>query len=246
VTNGRNDTSGRLGRPGSGTGASNAASGSEGMIDLLTAELPPVRRLPSLRVATAAVLASWFGLIAMAFGMGAARMPKGSFERLFADVWATGLVVGLLLAAAAAPVAALGAAIPGRESLVGLAQRAAASGLGLSLACALAALATSPVASRAVDRVDGSCFASAVGMALVPGAVLLGFQWAGWVQRPRRAAALTLLAGCGLGALAVHAMCPLVGAQHVLIEHASVPLVVMALASLPLAALLRRSVSHDR
>ena len=40
-----------------------------------------------------------------------------------ADVWATGLVVGLLLAAAAAPVAALAAAIPGRERVARLAQR---------------------------------------------------------------------------------------------------------------------------
>ncbi len=213
--------------------------GTRGLIESLVADLPPVRRLPSLRGLLAVVLALW---VADFIAYRLMRGPiDGSLERLTAS-WGVGIVVlGLGLAAFCGAIAGLAAGMPGRETLGRVTRCLALLGLGFASAIALASSVTGVDGGAGMPiHLDGLCFSKAIMMALLPGGALLVFLLMGWVQRPMSSAAIALVGAFGLGALTVHLVCPLPGARHMLIGHLGAPVVMSLLGLLPLGLLLRR------
>jgi len=213
------------------------------LVDRLVADLAPVKRVPALGVALAIVLGAW-----LVFGLLAAWVHRPLLDvagQIAAEPWVGLVVVGLALGALAATVAALAGVVPGREPV----ERRAATlaWAGVALATSVGAVATLLGVGRGLTAPshDAACFALAVTVGLGPLAALVALERRGLVARVERGARLTLLAGFGLGGLAVQLVCHEPGARHLLFGHVLVPTVMLALGVLPLAWLLRRLARHD-
>jgi len=211
----------------------------ERLIEELVARLVPVRRVSRPGIALCAVVGAWLlGLGWMGAGHGLPPALRGAGPATGGFV---GVLVGLGLCALGGSAAGLAAAIPGREA--GIRIGGSLGGLGLVVAIAAASLGlvlSTGSADAAPFSASARCFASAVGLAALPGSVLGLCVLRGWVGRPLGATLLVLAGAFGLGGLGVHLLCPLVDPGHVLAGHVSAPVVTAALGAWPGAALLRR------
>jgi hypothetical protein len=206
------------------------------MQDLAT-DLAPVRRVPPLRLGLASVLAVWLGVFVI---VGLVHEPwlAASLARTHGPAQIL-VVLGLIMAAAGGLIAALAGSIPGREATERNGFRAALAGLSLS-GIALLAMALGVLGESTALAADAQCFSSGTLMGLAPAVTLWAFLRLGWVQRPRRDAGLALLGAFALGGLMIHSVCSYEGVRHILLGHASIPVVVAVLGAPPLALLLRR------
>ena len=87
---------------------------------------------------------------------------------------------------------------------------------------------------------DTMCFRSSVVFASFPIGVLLAFVMRGWVERPQRAALVSLAGAAAVGALVLQLSCAAEGPRHLLLGHVLVPLVVSSVCAVPLGFVIRR------
>jgi len=206
----------------------------------LVRNLSPVKPIARLRVAAAGVVALWVAAVVVT-GWTTGAWPQLGDMAFWRDPIAVTILLGLGFVAAAAVVAALASAIPGRERL------AQASGIGAGLAaawligCGLWAVGASPPeATGVVFTGCASCLAHALVLAM-PAALAVGHYLSRGAPQHRRFASGVAAAGAaGLGALAVHTTCSMAGGFHLLLGHCSTPLIAGLVFALPLAALIRR------
>jgi len=213
-------------------------TGTQRLIDDLTADLSPVRPIPPLRALALGVAALWAALFVLA------AYERGLRPDLLQGVLEiapfAGIVAGLLLAAVGGVAGALAASVPGRESLGSAGRWLGLGGLALALAVGSYAAMTLRSVSPVPAGSDLRCFAMAFGLGLLPGAMLAGVLLSGWVANSGRGALLALFGGFASGALAVHLLCPISAGRHLLFAHIGPVLILPLLGVLPLAALLRR------
>jgi len=214
------------------------------LIDDLASGLEPVRRFPSLPVAWLGVGLVWIGVAVLAWrlqrpGPDWAVMLTGS--PVFVAV-----TLGLLLAAAAAPLAAIAGVVPGREVVARRARVLAVAGLGLAAVAGAGATLLGlgepppPLAKDAGCLVLGAL----VGVPPLIALVLLA-RW-GVVQRPSSSTCWALLGAGGLGGLAVQIGCHYPGARHMLLAHVGVPIAMGLIGAVPLGLLVRRLAVRQR
>lgn len=188
----------------------------------LARDLTPVERIARLRVALLRSLALW-GLVTCA-----ALLLQGLASRVSAPAHLLGgfgaVLSGLALVGLGSLVAALAAAVPGREASARAGAGLAASGGVLALGVGAWLLAGDPSARGPANPVsDVTCFVMACVWALLPALAALFF-----VARaaPRRPA--VVLTAVGLGAVALGAFTAQLGCQdtamrHLLLSHGLAP-----------------------
>lgn len=203
----------------------------------LARDLRPVRPIARLRSAAASVVLLW-AMVVVAnalLGGGPPHPLEGSWAHLL-------VLVGLGISAAGGVVAALAAAVPGRERPA----RSGRSWMGLGIALTLVAGGWGALGEQVgpvggVLRGSSTCFARALGVGLPPLLVLGAFVSRGAASRIRVTAGIALVGAVALGAAAIHAICPVSDGLHVLLGHCLTPLMASALLAIPMAALLARS-----
>ncbi len=201
----------------------------------LARDLEPVRPVARLRVVSAAALALWGVAVVLAWFLdGHAPEPEAWPWQHFVGL------AGLGVAGLGGIVASLANAVPGREptAKVGL----YAMGLGVSAALAAGMSGAWGAGSGSYQGSLG-CVVRSIAIGSAPLLIAGLFVMRGAVSQFRGAACLVLVGSAGLGALAVQATCPTLTGGHVLVGHCVGPLVLAALASLPLAAVWGRSSS---
>lgn len=206
-----------------------------GVIDQLTADLRPVRRVPSMRVAIGALLMIEFAVVSIAWLSGMAALSPIAIR---GDVGFYGLMVSLMVLAVGGSMAGLAAATPGREQTMRLGWIAASVGLGAAALSSVFATGARP--DLAFGAPETQCLLASVTFGLAPIAAGTLLVWRSWSGRPWRTSAGLLLGTTALGALAVQMVCPVGGTGHVLLSHCSAPLLVAMLGSLVVAPLLAR------
>ncbi len=209
-----------------------------GLVDDLVRDLAPARRFPSLITALALVLGAWAvgaGLSAMLHGPPAVLLQRLTSDPLF------GLVIaGLGFGALAGCAGAISSVLPGREDTTRRAGRASVLGLGLAIVIGIAANLSGVDPITTPLSKDAACFVSGAGLGFAPLVVIIVLERRGFIQKPAHSALIALAGAFGLGALAVQLFCQQPGARHALLGHLSVPVVLIVLATVPLARLLSR------
>lgn len=212
----------------------------EEQIREIARNLTPVRPIPRLRSVAAAAVALWLAVIAahwiFADPHWGQRLDAGLAEPSFLAVLA-----GLVLTAAGGIVAALAAAVPGREPAARVGRGAALLGLALAAVGGAWAVASSGVAD-AISQLASCvhCLGRCMGLGILPVLLVCGFLAYAPARRPRAGSALAVAGGVALGAVAMHATCPSEGALHMLVGHSLAPLFAVLVLAYPLAALVRR------
>ena len=206
------------------------------LIRRLMRELRPVRRVPRFRtvlLGTAMAGIAALAVAVLARGVDAARVAASLADPVYA-----GVLAGLLVLGPAASVAALAAAVPGRE----VARRIAAD-----LACLAAGGVLVPAALLVVRDPDFtrglagglSCPLWSLGLGLLPVVPVVVFAARALPRHPWLTALGAAVAGVAVGTLVVHLSCPSRDPAHLLLAHAVTPVLGGLLLSLPLLLLWR-------
>ncbi len=210
------------------------------LIERLSGDLQPVRRLPRLRAAGAGVALLALSAAALALGF---RGPRADLlDALARSPGFAAILAGLALVAVGAIVAALASSVPGREraARVGL----AAGLLGVLLAGVvggvLVASGSRPLGPPASWSTDLECVAVSCLLALPPALGLLAFASRGAPYRPLLAALAAATGAVAAGALVVHLSCPCSDARHLILAHAFAPVLGGLLLTVPFRAALRQ------
>jgi len=216
------------------------------LVDELVQDVAPVRRFPALSTSLGLVLSGW--ILATAIAASRHGEPLDLVARSIGNPWFALTLVGLAIAGLAGCLGAVVDLVPGREATARRAGRATVVGLASSLVAGAAAIWTGVDPTITSWAEDGACLGLGATIGLVPMIGLVVLERRGFIQRPPRSAAIALAGAFGLGGLAVQATCQHVGAHHMLLGHIAVPLVVLALATIPLARMLshRRTASMRR
>ena len=212
---------------------------SRDLIRALGDDLRPVRPIPRLRLALVGVVVVWVAVVAASWiGSGlrpgglTAMYTRGSIAFLFAALGAVG---------GAGILAALAAAVPGRERLAwasfgfGLVAAAAAAGFGTFLVFASAG--HEPGAPTAAHV---SCLARACGVGLIPALVVAGIAARAAPYRPLVIVLGAAAGASALGTVAAEATCPFADPVHLMLGHVLAPVVGALLLTLPLLFAMRR------
>jgi hypothetical protein len=208
------------------------------LIKSLAADLEPVRRIASLRVSLALILAVTAVLCGYELWASGPRDALASW--LFADLGFGGVFFALLVVAPAASLAALASSVPGREVIQQRAIALAAAGVLVATVISAGLVVANGVDAGSPAAADAMCFRRVLGLAVLPLAVIVSLILRGWISASLPTALLGLLAAGALGACITHLTCPAFGGRHLLIGHV-VPLFALSgLGVLPLMALLRR------
>lgn len=207
-------------------------------IQQLVRDLKPVRPIPRLRWITAAVICVWAATTAFAALVLGVEAPRTEGRLLLGLV---ALYTGLGTAGVAGVVAALAAAIPGREGLTRRAAMTAALALALAAGVATGILRDSPLVEAAAPPIAAlRCLAVACLVASLPAIGVIGF---GAHARTFRPLVLTLAAAAGtaaLGGIAAKTTCPYGDLRHLMLGHVLAPAAGALLLTLPLLLALRR------
>jgi len=166
--------------------------------------------------------------------------PVRQIPRLRAVV-AAALALGLTIVAVGGIAASLGAAVPGRERVARVGLIALVGGLALSAGAA--AWGQGSTGSAAWEEIGLACLRIATLAGLLPSAALLAFLVLAFPRWPAASLAAAAVGAVGLGAVSVHASCPVSGWTHVLVQHALAPLIggtALAVVLYPLLRWLRR------
>jgi hypothetical protein len=196
----------------------------DGLIEDLTSELRPVRRISRLRTISAVVL--------VCVGLGAALLlaivgVRPGLLELELDAQFVAVLVGLCLMALGGLAAALGSSVPGRVRL----ERFGAAGLVLGLIVAagtgfvLFARSTGiPPLDQAWSWLGLGCLLRAGALAVLPAVLLGGFVARAAPHRPLTSLAAAAGAALSFGSVTGHLSCPAADALHVMLFHAFAPL----------------------
>ncbi len=209
---------------------------SQDRIQALVRDLQPVRPIPPLRAAIAAVAGTGLVVIAAGWLLGS-HLPRAWTDSAWSDPRFLLILVGLALVACGAISAALASAVPGRERAVQAGFRIGGLGLAFTIGSGLWGVARSTVAFGPGDlSAYSACLASSLVLGLASCLVACVFIARAAMHRPHASAALASAGGVALGAIAVHASCSAGDALHQLVAHASAPLVAAAVLT-PLVSL---------
>jgi hypothetical protein len=228
-------------RPG-GSGAGDAAARARETDDFvreLSRDLTPVERLVGLRSGALGVLAVWGAVTLVALvakGVSATFAEPGGLASGYGAV-----LVGLGLVGVGGLVAALAAAVPGREATARAASALLAVGLLLALGLGAWLLSGDPAA--AVPPSLGSdlrCLVFGLAFALLPSAGALLYVARAAPSRPA-----IVLGAVGVGCVALGAFTAQIGCgdpalRHVMVGHALAPLIGTAVLFVPLRLAFRR------
>ena len=212
----------------------------EELAQQLVRDLPPVKPIARLRVA-GPLVAALSVVAVVATGWMTGNWPRFGEAAFWSDPITVAVLLGLMVAAAGAVVAALASAIPGRESLARAGWISAGSAAVWLIGCGLWAVAGGE-SEFAASLLAGSasCFAHALVLA-IPAALAASFYLSRGAPQHRLIASGAAAAGAaGLGAVVVHATCDAAGGFHLLLSHCLTPIVVGLLFALPLAKLVGR------
>lgn len=198
----------------------------------LVQDLRPVRPIPPLRAASAAVVGIFLLIVAGDWLLGGFTLRPGT-DAAWSHPSYLAALFGLVLVAIGAASAALASAVPGREGALRLGVRVGALGLLVAVAGGLRGLVRSdPQFSKQEIAACVSCMSRAVQLGIASTVLACAYIVHAAMRRPS--------AGAALGAAAVHTTCPSDSALHQLVAHTLAPLFAAALLTVPLAALLRR------
>ena len=214
--------------------------GTSELVERLSQELRPVRRIPRLRQAAGVVALLWLGAGALALALRGLR-PDLLQQLQPASAFVV-ILMGLGLIAVGGVVAALATSVPGRE---GAARVSLGLGLGgvmlASLVGAILILREAGPAPLACPfENDLACFTVACLLALPPALGVLAFVSRGTPYRPLIAVLAAATGAVALGALLVHVSCPESNPRHIILSHALAPLGGALLLTLPFRAALKR------
>jgi hypothetical protein len=215
-----------------------SADPTRSLIAQLVGDLTPVKPVPPLWLALTLVLAAAAPVALAAWGMQGLR--NGPWLDFSADPAFAGVLIGLAAIAVGGCVAGLASAIPGRGAAAISAAALATSGALLAIGVSAAISLRQSGQPLGLTLADPPCIAWAVVFSALPVAAGIGLCSRGWAARPSLTAALTLLGAGAIGALLVHATCPVVEARHLLLGHCSTPLLLSAAGAVLLGPWLRR------
>ena len=212
----------------------------EDLTQQLVRDLPPVKPIARLRVAASVVVALSVAAV-VATGWMTGKWPRFGEAAFWSDPITVAILLGLMVTAAGAVVAALASAVPGREPLARAGWISAGSAAVWSIGCGVWAAAGGESESAAsLFAGSASCLAHALVLA-IPAALAASFYLSrGAPQRRLIASGVAAAGAAGLGAVAVHATCSTGGGVHLLLGHCLTPIVAGLLFALPLAGLIRR------
>jgi hypothetical protein len=210
------------------------------LVQQLVQNLPPVKPIARLRVAAAGVVALWVAAVVATSWM-SGWWPRFGEAAFWSDPITVAILFGLTVASAGAVVAALASAVPGREPLARAGQISAGVAVIWLIGCGLWA-GVGGESETVADLFAGSasCLVHALVLA-IPAALAASYYLSRGAPQHRLIASGIAAAGAaGLGAVAVHAICDVVGGFHVLLGHCLTPVIAGLLFALPLAGLIRR------
>jgi hypothetical protein len=211
----------------------------EQLVHELAQDVPPVRPIPCLRRVMAAVVIAW--VIAVALMWLLSGLPPDLLRSApWGDPKFTAVLVGLGCMALGATLAALAAAVPGRDDVATASGGVALLGVALAAGGGLWALVGTTASPGEMGLTSGlSCMGRACGLALLPVLVASLFLARGFAHRPLLSAGFAVAGSVALGALVVHASCRMGGALHVLLGHALAPLLLGFVLAIPIGLLVR-------
>ena len=212
----------------------------EDLAQQLVGNLSPMKPIDRLRVAASAVVALWIAAVVVMSWM-TGSWPRFGDVAFWTDPITVAVLLGLVIAAVGAVVAALASAVPGREPLARVGRASAGTAAIWLIGCGLWAVAGAESKSAASSIADSaSCFAHALVLA-IPAALAASFYLSRGAPQHRLIASGVAAAGAaGLGAVAVHATCSVAGGFHLLLGHCLTPTLAGLAFALPLAGLARR------
>lgn len=197
---------------------------SEALLRELAADLRPVRPIPRLRSAVAAIAV--LACVGAAAVLGRRGLRPDLPPVVTGDAIYDAVAIGMTAIASGALLAGVAACVPGRETAVSRAGRVAIHGAVLAFVVTpIGVVFAQHQALRPPGAADLACLASGLGASALAAAASLGFaRWA--APRSLAIAAASAAAGAGaIGAIAVHVVCPSLEASHWLWGHAGVPAV---------------------
>ena len=208
------------------------------LIRELSQDLDAVRPVPSLRRALGLGVVAWLALVTAALAV--IGVQSALWENVATRPNFAALLVGLGVAALAATLATAASSVPGRDT-------AARAGLAIAVTALLLAGGLCLVSLTALGFDDATpaganamCLRRAAGLSVVAAVPLVAFSVRGWVARPWIGAVASLVGAGAVASLTVHLSCSLAEPSHLLIGHASAPLLAALLAAPFVAWLLKR------
>ena len=208
------------------------------LIHDLVQEVPPVRRIPALRVVMTGVVVLWAIAVSLMwiFGVPLPDLVRGI---PWGDPKFVSILVGLLFVGVGATLAALAAAVPGRENVARAGGGAALFGIVLAAGGGL--WAVFGAAPRGVVDLLGclTCIRRAGALALLPGLVASLFLVRAFARRPLLGAGFAVAGTVALGGFVVHISCRGAGALHMLLGHALAPVLFGFALAVPIGLLVR-------
>ncbi len=196
----------------------------DGLIEELTSDLQPVRRISRRRtIALGVLLSSGLGGAALLAISGA----RPGLLELELEPQYLAVLAGLCLMAFGGLAATLGASVPGREKLGR--SGGAALLLGLILAAGTgfllyASASGMPPLEGGWSWLGMRCLLKAGALAVLPAALLGRFVQRAAPFRPRAALAAAAGGALAFGTVTVHLSCPADDALHVLVFHSLTPI----------------------
>jgi hypothetical protein len=212
----------------------------EPLLRELAVDLAPVRPIPRLRSAAAAVGGIFCASLAVYWLLGA-PFPLAADAPLWSNLGFLAVLAGLSLVAAGALPQALAAAIPGRGSVSTIGRALGWTGGALIAAGILASFVVWGGSGVAMPlETNWVCLGRALALGLLT--ALAGSAYLGRGRAPSagRAAALAALGAVALSAAVVHAGCAYTYVPHMLLGHALAPFLAALLGALPLALLIQK------
>lgn len=198
-----------------------------------------MRRVPRLRLVLGIVAMLWGAAVVVNWMSGVGVRPD-AWTLLRTEPGFTLIFFGLLVLASGALLVAVAASVPGREQVARVGRWMAWGGglVGCVIAPAWILLQAAGI-SFWPQQDDFYCVRGALRVAILPGLAAVGFVFWAAPHRPALVALLGVVGAAALGAVVVHAACPVVGARHWILGHALAPLQIALVLSLPLVALAR-------
>jgi hypothetical protein len=213
---------------------------SEDLAAQLVWSLAPVKPIPRLRVAAAAIVALWLAAAVVTASLTGA-WPRFGDAAFWSNPLAIGILLGLGVAAASALVAALAGAVPGREPLARAGWLAAGAACVWLIGCGCwAAGAAEGESAAGLLAGSAGCLAHALVLALPAALAVSSYLSRGAPRQSSITAGVAAAGVAGLGALAVHTTCRVAGGLHLLLGHCLTPMLAGLLFALPLAWLSAR------
>lgn len=209
----------------------------ESLLRDLSHGLEPVRPIPRLRTQVLRLLALFAAVVGMHALLGG-PLPLRVAGVPWSDPVFAIVLVGLVLTAAGAVVAALCGAVPGREREARAGRAVAVCGALLASAGGLWGLTGAPLEAFPF-RDSAPCIGRASVLAIVPALFLCVALIGAFERRPLVGCAFASVGAVTLSAVLVHTTCPHGGAAHILLGHWAAPFTVALVLALPLSLLVR-------